>query len=128
MNRLASFLVKGFFALVEVAQMKRSLPALCILVAPFAAHGEIVEAPQANVTRVIGYDDYLNGAVVIFLDHNHSACPNGAYISPASPGAKTLIALVTSALLGSKPVVLQLYTDRVQSGRCEVDAVSVLAT
>jgi hypothetical protein len=107
--------------------MKAILAALA-LTASFSASGEIVEAPQANITRVVGYDDYLNGAVVIFLDQNHSACPNGAYIVPTSGGAKTLIALVISALMGSKPVVLQLYTDRVQSGRCEVDAVSVLPT
>jgi hypothetical protein len=106
--------------------MKRILLTLA-LTASFSAHGAIVEAPQANITRVIGYDDWMDGAVILFLDQNHSACPNGAYIHPERPGAKTLIALVTSALMGSSPVVLQLYDDRVISGRCEVDAVSVLA-
>ena len=45
---------------------------------------------------------------------------------PKLIGAKTLVALTMSAFMGSKRVVLQLYTDRIQAGRCEIDAVSVL--
>ncbi len=99
---------------------------VALLFVSIGAHAEIIEVPAASITRVTGYDDFLNGAVIIALDQNHSACPIGAYINPSSPGATTLVALITAAYMSSHRVQLQLYTDRIQAGRCEVDAVSVL--
>lgn len=100
--------------------------ACALLFLSFSATAEIVSAPKANITQVIGYDNYLSGGMMVFLDQNHSACPIGAYINPGAPGSKTLISLTLVAFTTVKPVVLQLYTDRIQAGRCEVDAVSIL--
>lgn len=92
----------------------------------FSATAEIVTAPKANITQISGYDDYLNGGMMVFLDQNHSACPIGVYIASGTPGAKNLIALTLTAFTASKPVILQVYTDRLEARRCEVDAISIL--
>ncbi|HKQ83410.1 MAG TPA: hypothetical protein VJS42_14555 [Steroidobacteraceae bacterium] len=103
----------------------KTLFACSLLLMSVPAIADVVAAPKANITSVAGYEEFAGGAVFVFLDQNHPSCPDGAYINPSTPGAKSLIAIALSALMGSKQVLVQMFTDRIQAGRCEVQGIQV---
>jgi len=97
---------------------------LAIIFTPIAS-ATVVTNDEGKITRIHTYDDYKQGTVFIFLSKPVTACPNGAYLSPSSPGIERLYSMALAILMSNKNVTFQLYDDRIIDGRCEVDAIQV---
>jgi hypothetical protein len=91
----------------------------------YPLNAEIVYQRDVNITQVNAYDDLANVAAFIYLNSNHSDCPNGAYLNPSAPNFSSLYSLTLAAFMAKKTVTLQMYNDRVSYGRCEVDSLQV---
>lgn len=91
-----------------------------------SAYADIVDHSNVKITEISAYDDYQNGIVFLGISLNSSFCPGGVYLNAnTTAGFKNLYTLAIAAASAGKIVNLQLYNDRIESNRCEVDAIRV---
>lgn len=91
-----------------------------------SVYADIVEHSNVKITEISAYDDYQNGTVYLGISLNSSFCMGGVYLNAnTTAGFKNLYALALAAASAGKVVNLQLYNDRIESNRCEVDAIRV---
>lgn len=87
----------------------------------------IKSSSEGHITKLITYDDHLGGTAYIYFSPSISACPSGMYLNPSSPGFERLYSASLAAFLSNRKVVFQIYDDRIQDTRCEVDAIQILS-
>jgi hypothetical protein len=105
-------------------RMKYLFSTLLLAIAT-CSQAEVVSHNDVMISRINTYDDIENVAAYLYLSQNHADCPNGAYFNPNAPRFTPMYSLALAAFMAGKRVSLQLYNDRLHSGRCEIDAVSV---
>lgn len=108
--------------------MKRVIKKLLAasLLVSSSAYAEIVNHSNVKIIEISAYDDYENGSVILDLSLNSSFCTGGVYLNAnTAAGFKNLYALAIAAASADKVVNFQLYNDRIDSNRCEVDAIRV---
>lgn len=97
------------------------------LLISFSAHAEILKTGAGKITSLYSYDDVNDGDVYIPFQTGVDECPTGVYLSPQSPGFKTMVSFALTAYTANKSVQFQVYTDQIWSGstsaKCKVDAV-----
>lgn len=107
--------------------MKKLGLALVILLASFTAQAEILKTGTDKITSLYSYDDLNDGDVYIPFETGLSECPTGVYLSPQSPGFKTMVSFALTAYTANKNVQFQVYSDQIWSGstkpKCKVDTV-----
>lgn len=98
-----------------------------VLSASLPLNAEILKTESGEITKLYSYDDYGNGDVYIPFLTGLNACPNGVYLSPQSPGFKTMVSFILTAYTANKKVQFQVYSDQIWNGsvtlNCKVDTV-----
>jgi hypothetical protein len=91
------------------------------------SHGAEVSG-QGLVTEYHAYGDVGGGDVVFFLNATITGC-SGAWLSPAQPGFKTLLASLVAAKFSQKPLTVYLDNAQLWEGsgnpHCKVKMISV---
>lgn len=95
------------------------------LVFPVVAAAGAISTETVKIESIYSYDDHNSGTVYINLTESLPECPVGGYLNRQAAGFKELYSLAIAAMMADKSVVLQLYTDRIDKTRCEIDAVRV---
>lgn len=97
------------------------------LLASLSAHAEILKTNTDKIASIYSYDDVNDGDVYIPFQTGVDECPTGVYLSPQSPGFKTMVSFALTAYTTNRDVQFQVYSDSIWSGstsaKCKVDAV-----
>jgi hypothetical protein len=87
-----------------------------------------VTATKVNILEYIVYGNFGNGDITFSMSTNSTGC-NGAWISPAQPGAKNLTATLFAAKFSSKPITVTMDDSMLWTGsgtpHCKVIAIGV---
>jgi len=103
----------------------KKLFSLFILLISTATNATVIYQRGVTMTQINAYDNIATIGAYIYLSENHTSCPRGAYLNPEAVNFNSLYSTVLSAFMAEKTVDFQMYDDRVESGRCEVNAVWV---
>jgi hypothetical protein len=100
---------------------------IILLAISFSSNATIVYQRDVKITQVNAYDDVENVAAYVYLSSHHPDCPSGVYLNPNAPHFNSMYSLTVAAFMAGKTVTFQLYNDRLNSNRCEADAIQVFA-
>ena len=97
-----------------------------LLYAQFSFAG-VLNTEVGRIKSIYTYDDAEGGIVYIQITMPIDVCPSGAYLNREAVGFKELYSIAVAAMMANKDVLFQLYNDRINGSRCEVDAIRVYA-
>jgi hypothetical protein len=80
------------------------------------SYAAIVGTTSVNVGTIYAYGDFGNGDVSFDIPANTITNCNGGWISPAQPGAKTLISILIAAKSSGAPVYLYVDNNSIWNG------------
>jgi hypothetical protein len=91
------------------------------------AKAEVLKTEDGKITKIYSHDDHNDGDVYIPFSTGLADCPDGVYLSPQSPGFKTMVSFALTAYTSNKTVQFQVYSDQIWNGssskNCKVDTV-----